>query len=128
METGREFKEQRYLTENLIRLLNKLKFSDIRVKSHSIYPDPDQITFPANIRPYTPSVVAQKNGFVYYFELVCDNGLDLTRLQGPLKLLHEFAIKKWNSALILVTSYGNKNAVEKTARQCKMPFDHIWEL
>lgn len=127
MKTQRN-QERHYLSKNLIRLLKNLKFSDIRVNPQSPVDELERTNFSRNDDSYLPAVVAKKNEVVYYFEFIGNNSSHISKLKNPLQGLYEVVSNKWDSTLILVTHYGNKDEVQETARKFELPYDHIWEF
>lgn len=116
------------LTENLMRLLKHLNFSDIRIHNLTEFPDPEVNHTIMKEIEYIPPLIAQKNKVIYYFEFVEDNPKDLKKLQQPLQKFIELGHEQWDADFIIVTKYGNKDTVREWCQNYDLPVDQIWEM
>ena len=120
--------EQLYLVKSLIKLLRRLKFSDIRVRYHPEYPDPEIVLSDGSDNGYAPVARARKNDVVYYFELVGDQLPDSEEIKHPLQMIIERSDIRWDTDFVLVTPYGNKDTVKEWCQKNNLEVTHIWEV
>jgi|GEM_PF-2658686 len=115
------------LANNLTRLLKHLNFSNICLKNHPEYPNPE-LNHIIKKAGYNPSVMAKKNGVIYYFEFIKNNPKDLKKLKQTLQKIIELGHERWDADFILVTKYSNKDTVREWCQNYNLPVDEIWEM
>ncbi|SHE88948.1 hypothetical protein SAMN05443144_10433 [Fodinibius roseus] len=116
------------LANNLTKLLRHLNFSDIRIRSNTAFPDPEVHEIVMTELGYIPPLMAKKNGVIYYFEFIEDNPKDLNRIRQPLQKIIALGYKQWDTDFVLVTRYGNKDAVREWCQNYNLPVNEIWEM
>lgn len=116
------------LAGKLERILKHLNFSEIQVKNHPAYPDPEIHHNILEKADYTPSLVARKNKVTYYFEFIDSEPQALDKNQHPLRKIINLGDQQWDANFVLVTKYGNKDTVREWCRKYDLPVDQIWEM
>lgn len=116
------------LADNLMRLLGQLNFSDIRVKNHPEYPNPEVDHSVLKKTDYIPPLTAKKNDVIYYFEFIDGELSVLDKKKHPLRKLINLGEQQWDADFVLVTEYGNKDTVREWCEKYKLPVDQIWEM
>lgn len=116
------------LVNNLIGLLKHLNFSDIHIQNHSRYSNPEFHQTIIQEVGFTPFLIAQKNGVIYFFEFVDENFKKLKHIKQSLQKLIELGSERWDADFVLVTRYGNKDTVQEWCQSYNLPVNQIWEM
>lgn len=115
-----------YLKDSVLGLLDRLNFSNICSVQDAGYPDPDySVPFDGG---YVPPVTAAKHEVIYFFEIVTIDMLESDGLRKKLRTVAAELNGCRDKDFILVTEYGNKEKIREWCMSQDIPAENIWEF